>query len=135
MKDFGKSSANDQGKAGRGDEGVGGVVDRIRKRLRMLKTWRGRINFAIREGLTESEIVFLQNKAANWSCCAVGENRKALEAAGVKFYLDQEHGPSGEDALSSEAYHLGMRFMGAIFSKEYDEAAEILGQIETLKAG
>lgn len=103
----------------------------VRQRLSRLKTWRGRINYALANKLTKEEHYSLQLQAGEWGCCAVGANRVALEKAGVTFFFDGPNEYAGGN--SAKAYHLGVKFADAVFLKRYRAAAKILTEIEKLK--
>lgn len=100
----------------------------VRKKLAGLKTWRARLDFAIENGISEEEKGFLHWKAGNWDCCAVGENRAALERAGVMFF---QH---GEPDVNNKTYDLGLEFCRSISHGNYVEAKKILSEIEQLSA-
>lgn len=103
----------------------------VRKKLSQLKTWRSRLNFAIKNKLSQEERSFLQKKVCDWKCCAVGEHRAALERVGIAFHINGRPVVNSYSA-GHKADDLGIRFARLIVDENYVKANKILFKIEQL---
>lgn len=95
----------------------------IRKHFSRLESWRSRLNFAIKYGVTEEEQHFMESRQY-WSCCAVGENRRILEQKGYWFDIFSD-APYNDDINN-----LGKDFTCCVTRGRYRKALKILNKIE-----
>ena len=97
------------------------TIPKVNKNFIKLAGWRKRIKIAEENGeFSETDL----NDSGDWENCAVGEKLKLLEI------------PDGNRELvnlTHKASDLGHAFPDAICEDDYDEARNIISQVEKIK--
>ena len=97
------------------------TIPKVNKNFIKLAGWRKRIDKAEADGgFTATDA----DDSGDWENCAVGEKLKLLEVPdGMREVVN----------LTPKASDLGHQFPDAVSSDDYDEARDILSQVEKIK--